>query len=76
MLYSKPNEIIVEVAKSNVSKSSFVSGTKQNTLKVNNSFVVRGWVDGKHVYFIERRNVGYLKSSKTVNTIKELKAAL
>jgi len=76
MLYSKPSENIVEVAKSNINKSSFTSGTKTNTLKVNHNFVVRGWIDGKHVYFIERRLAGHLKSSKTVNTIKELKAAL
>ena len=76
MLYSKPNENIVEVSKSNIDKSSFTSGTKTNTLKVNNKFVVRGWVGGKHVYFIEQRSLGHLKSSKTLNTIKELKSAL
>ncbi len=76
MLYSNPSETIKETSKSNIAKSSFTSATKANTLKVGNVFIVRGWVDAKHVYFIERRVAGHLESSKTVNSIKELKAAL
>ena len=74
MLNSKPNEVIKSVSKSSIqAHSTFHSGA---TLKVGANYVVKATIDGKPAYFIERRFAGHLESSKTVTSIKELKAAL
>jgi hypothetical protein len=76
MLNSKPNEVIKSVSKSNIQASSFHGGFAGYTLKVGINHVVKSTIDGKAAYFIERRVAGHLESSKTVTSIKELKAAL
>ena len=74
MLNSKPNEVIKSVSKSSIQAHSTFHGGA--TINVGIHHVVKAKIDGKPAYFIERRLAGHLESSKTVTSIKELKAAL
>lgn len=59
------------VTKSQLSVDSFFYDAE---VKVNRSFITRGYIDGKRHYFLEERNcVKQLLSSKTFTSLTTLK---